>query len=154
MARLMRKTVRGHTHGYAVESKRVDGKPHIVWQRYLGKMEDIIARCTQGPSAFEPVVEEFGAVAALMAIAQRLDLEAIVARHLPQGRLQVPVGRYLLLASVNRVLAPCSKVQIGDGYERTLLRRLWSLPAAHFSSQRFPVPRQSATLHSRPHSVE
>ncbi len=137
MARLMRKTVRGHTYWYAVESKRVDGKPRIVWQRYLGKMEDIIARCTQGPGAYDVVVYEFGAIAAVLAIAQRLDLEAIITRHLPQGRQQVSLARYLLLASVNRVVAPCSKVQIGHWYEKTVLRRLWGLPGQHFSSQRF-----------------
>ena len=137
MARLMRKTVRGHTYWYAVESKRVDGKPRIVWQRYLGKMEDIIARCTQGPSAYDVVVYEFGAIAALLAIAKRLDFEAIVERHLPQGHQQVGSARYLLLASVNRVVAPCSKAQIGHWYEKTVLRRLWGLPSQHFSSQRF-----------------
>jgi transposase len=137
MARLMRKTVRGHTYWYAVESKRVDGKPRIVWQRYLGKMEDIIARCTQGPAAYDVLVYEFGAVAAVLAIAQRLQLEAIIDRHLPRGRQQVSIGRYLLLASINRVVAPCSKVQIGHWYEKTVLRRLWGLPSQHFSSQRF-----------------
>ncbi len=53
MARLMRKTVRGHEYWYAVESKRVTGNPRIVWQRYLGKMDDIIARCLQGPGAYD-----------------------------------------------------------------------------------------------------
>jgi len=136
-ARLMRKTVRGNVYWYAVESKRVDGKPRIVWQRYLGKMDDIIARCTQGPAAFEPVVYDFGSVAAALSIAQRLDLEAIVDRHVPQGRQEVGCGRYLLLAAINRIVAPKSKAQIGPWYEHTVLRRLWGLPAQHFTSQRF-----------------
>jgi hypothetical protein len=29
---------------YAVESNRVDGKPRIVRQRYLGKADEVIAR--------------------------------------------------------------------------------------------------------------
>jgi transposase len=137
MPRLMRKTVRGHTYWYAVESRRVGGKPRIVWQRYLGKMEDIIARCTQGPAAYDVVVYEFGAIAAVLAMAERLDLEAIVDRHVPRGHQEVGVGRYLLLAAINRVIAPRSKVQIGPWYERTVLRRLWGLPAHHFTSARF-----------------
>ena len=137
MARLMRKTVRGHEYWYAVESKRVNGKPRIVWQRYLGKMDDIIARCLQGPDAYDVDVYEFGAIAAVLSIAERLGLESIVDRHVPKGQQDVGVGRYLLLAAINRVVAPKSKAQIGDWYERTVLRRLWSLPAHHFTSQRF-----------------
>jgi transposase len=133
----MRKTIRGHVYWYAVESKRVDGKPRIVWQRYLGKLEDIIARCTEGPAAFDVEVYEFGAIAALLTIADRLGLEGIIQRHAPQGRQQVGAGKYLLLAAINRVVAPKSKTQIGPWYERTVLRRLWGLPAQHFTSQRF-----------------
>ena len=106
MARLVQKRVRGHAYWYAVESKRVDGKPRVVWQHYLGKSEDVIARCTQGPGAYDAVVYEFGAVAAVLAIAERLQLEQIVDAHLPPGRQSVGVGRYLLLAAINRVVAP------------------------------------------------
>ncbi len=137
MPRLMRKTVRGHEYWYAVESKRVNGKPRIVWQRYLGKMEDVVARCLQGPGAYDVVVYDFGAVAAVLAIAERLGLESIVDRHVPQGQQEVGVGRYLLLAAINRVVAAKSKAQIGGWYERTMLRRLWGLSAQHFTSQRF-----------------
>ena len=82
----MRKTIRGHAYWYAVESKRVNGKPRIVWQRYLGKMEDIIARCLDGPGAYDVVVYEFGAIAAVLSIAERLGLEGIVDRHVPKGQ--------------------------------------------------------------------
>ena len=111
MPRLVQKRVRGHPYWYAVESKRVDGKPRIVWQRYLGKAEDIIARCTQGPGAYDAEVYEFGAIAAVLAIADRLQWEQIIDRHLPPGRQSVGVGRYLLLAAINRVVAPKSKSQ-------------------------------------------
>jgi len=110
----MRKTVRGHQYGHAVESKRVNGKPRIVWQRYLGKMDDIIARCLQGPGAYDVVVNEFGAVAAMVFIAQRIGLEAIIDdRHVAKGKQVVSVGRYLLLATIHRAVAPRSKAQIG-----------------------------------------
>ena len=137
MPRLVQKHVRGHAYWYAVESRRIDGKPRVVWQRYLGKAEDIVARCTQGPAAYDAVVYEFGAVAAVLAIADRLQLQDIIDRHMPAGRQSVGVGRYLLLAAINRVVAPKSKSQIGDWYEDTVLRRLWLLPKHHFTSQRF-----------------
>jgi hypothetical protein len=42
MASLTKKKISGHIYYYARESKRIDGKPKIVWQKYLGKIEDII----------------------------------------------------------------------------------------------------------------
>ena len=40
---LQKKTIRGHPYWYARECQRVDGKPQIVWQKYLGRAEDIAA---------------------------------------------------------------------------------------------------------------
>jgi len=42
MASLTRKKISGQTYYYARESRRINGKPKIVWQKYLGKIEDII----------------------------------------------------------------------------------------------------------------
>jgi hypothetical protein len=74
----MKKKVRGYTYWYLVESKRVNGKPRIVWQQYLGKPEDIATRMAATPAAGDVVVAEFGAIAALLAIAKRIGLEEIV----------------------------------------------------------------------------
>lgn len=137
MASLVRKKIRGHLYWYAVESKRVDGKPRIVWQKYLGKTEDILRRLEDGFPETETVVYEFGAIAALLAIAERLDLEAMLNRSFPKRRQGLPVGRYLLLAAINRVVAPTSKAKIGAWYEETVLYRLWGTSAQEFSSQRF-----------------
>src|SRR6185503_8304902 len=47
MASLLKKTIRGKTYYYARECRRVDGKPKIVWQKYLGRADDIITALTQ-----------------------------------------------------------------------------------------------------------
>jgi hypothetical protein len=49
MASLTAKKIRGHTYYYARQCKRVDGKPKIVWQKYLGRAEDIVAALAQPP---------------------------------------------------------------------------------------------------------
>ena len=88
MASLIKKTVRGKPYYYARECQRVDGKPKIVWQKYLGRAENIIARCTATPAVPQPleaVVREFGAVMALYDLAQRLDLVGHVDRHVPKA---------------------------------------------------------------------
>ena len=131
---LIRKTVRKHQYWYLVESRRVNGKPRVVWQRYLGKAEDIAQKLT---ALRETEVYDFGAVAAVLAIAHRLDLEAIVDRHAAKRHQGMSVGRLILLAAVNRVVAPKSKAQIGAWYDQTVLRRLWGTPASALTSQAF-----------------
>ena len=42
MASIIKKIKKGHAYWYAVESQRVNGKPRIVWQKYLGKVKDIV----------------------------------------------------------------------------------------------------------------
>ena len=42
MASLTKKVIRGRAYYYARECKRVNGRPKIVWQKYLGRAEDII----------------------------------------------------------------------------------------------------------------
>lgn len=135
--RLTKKRVRGHIYWYLVESRRVDGKPRIVWQRYLGKADDLAARLVSSPTPGDVVVAEFGAIAALLAIANRLGLEEIIDTVVPKRHQGVSVGRYLLLAAINRVVAPKSKAQIGSWYEKTFLRRFWGVSSSFFTSQQF-----------------
>ena len=131
---LIRETVRNHQYWYLVESRRVDGKPRVVWQRYLGKAEDIAHKLA---AVRETEVYDFGAVAACLAVASTLDLEAAVNRHAHKRRQGIPIGRFILLAVVNRIVAPKSKAQIGSWYDTTVLRRLWGTPASAFTSQAF-----------------
>ena len=143
MASLVRKRIRGHTYYYARESQRIDGKPKIVWQKYLGRAPDIIAALTEPPSpgaAPQPsgaVVTDFAAVAALYDLSQRLRLVEWIDRHVPKKGAGPSVGLYLLVAALNRCVAPCSKASIGEWFEGTVLRRLLPLEARQLSSQRF-----------------
>jgi transposase len=144
MASLIRKTVHGKTYYYARECRRVDGKPKIVWQKYLGRADDIIATLTQSttPRSTTPekaVVTEFGAVVALYDTARRLRLVEHIDRHVPapRGPRGPSVGDFLLVAALNRCLDPRSKVQIAAWYRRTALRRLLDFRPEQLTSQRF-----------------
>ena len=139
MATIIHKIKKGRPYYYAVESARVAGKPRIVWQKYLGTVDAIVARAdqTRPPLPKETVIFEAGGVAALLRIAQRLDLLGLLNDVVPKRQQGPTVGHYLLLAAINRALAPCSKLAIGAWYDQTVLRRLWRFPVAAFSSQRF-----------------
>ena len=43
LAGLIKKIILGRAHYLARECRRVDGKPTIAWQKYLGRADDIIA---------------------------------------------------------------------------------------------------------------
>ena len=138
---LAKKLIRGHPYWYARECQRVDGKPRIVWQKYLGKADAIAAAMGAGaaapPRPRETVLAEFGAVAALYDLTQSLDLIATIDRHAGKRAQGVSVGTYLTLAALNRCVAPTSKARLGEWYQGTVLRRLLPVPPRALTSQRF-----------------
>ena len=144
MASIIKKTIRGRPYYYARECKRVEGKPKIVWQKYLGRAEDLIDALSgdRAPPPLpakptEALVTEFGAVAALYDLAQRLQLVEHIDRQVPKQGRGPTVGTYLLVAILNRCLAPCSKAGIAQWFQETALRRLVDIKAKQLSSQRF-----------------
>ena len=139
MASIIKKKKKGRWYYYAAESARVDGEPRIIWQKYLGTVDGIVKRAEQAapPKPKETVIFEAGGVAGLLGIAQRLGLVELIDGAAPKRDQGPSVGQYMVLAALNRALAPCSKAAIGDWYEETVLRRLWRLPKTAFSSQRF-----------------
>lgn len=141
MPSLTPKTIGGHTYYYARYCQRVDGKPKIVRQVYLGKIDDLVAAAEhsrQPPQPLETVVAAFADTAALFDIAQRLNLVQLLDSILPAKRHQgLSVGQYLLLAAINRAVAPTSKLQFADWYRQTVLTRLLPADPAALSSQNF-----------------
>ena len=69
-----------HTYYYLVESARVDGKPRIVSQEYLGTAEEVMAKLAGG-GAGEPVRsqhKQFGDLAAVWSVLQRLGVAEVI----------------------------------------------------------------------------
>ena len=140
MPSLTAKVIDGHTYYYARYCQRVDGKPKIVRQVYLGKIEDLVASTEQAHIPSQPLetqVASCGDIAALWDIAQRLDLVPLLDSLFPKRQQGLSCGQYLLLAALNRAIAPTSKVHLADWYRRTILTRLLPADPALLSSQNF-----------------
>lgn len=142
MASLTKKLIHGRPYYYLRECQRINGKPKVVWQQYLGSAEDLARRLSPDASTelapHKATVREFGASAACLAVAQQLDLVGIIDRHVPkQGEQGPSVGQYLLIALLNRCVAPRSKARIGAWYDTTVLPRLLRLRPTQLTSQRF-----------------
>jgi transposase len=128
------------TYYYLVESARVDGKPRIVSQQYLGSAEEVMARLAGDPAG-QPVRSQhkrFGAVAAVWSILDGLDVvglvDDVVPRHAHAG---ASVGTYLALAALNRVVDPCSKRAFADWWATTSGPRWVKVDTAALDHRRF-----------------
>lgn len=154
MASITKKIINGSPYYYARESQRVNGKPKIIWQKYLGKAEDIISalkgknktdsdtNSVPGPIPItapnEAIISQFGAVAALYDISKKWGMVEIIDSVVDKKKQGLSVGQYILIAAINRCVSPKSKSKIADWFWNTPLRR-W-LPVKHkkaLSSQRF-----------------
>jgi len=132
--------VRGRAYYSVVESRRINGKPRPVIVQYLGTAEKVLRLVQARQAAQRPKdahVRTFGGVAALLDLAQQLDLIGLIDAHLPKRAQGPSVGQYLVLAAINRCLAPTSKRGFWAWYHSTALERLLPLRPADLTSQRF-----------------
>jgi transposase len=139
MERLEAKQVKGHTYYYYSKWAWVDNRCRRVWQKYLGKLEDIVAAVQGGgPAPICAEVFQWGLSQALWQEATRAELVEHIDRHCPKRRQGLTTGQYLAIAAINRAISPRSKRSMWDWFCRTVLRR--HLPAASpaaLNSQRF-----------------
>jgi transposase len=128
MAYLVGKKQKGKTYYYLTESARVNGKPRIVSQRYLGSAEEIAQRLSEsGPG--EPDRSRhlaFGDLAAVWGVLDRLGVKEIIDEVVGSRRSDAAasVGTYIALATLNRVVAPCSKLAFAEWWETTAAERV------------------------------
>lgn len=150
MPSLITRRKKGHPYLYWVRSARVNGHPRIVEQVYLGPRDRVLQRIhdvfTTGSAAAPPELQrvqltEFGASAVFWTLVQELgvvDLINAVVPPPPLGkRTSLSVGHYLVLAALNRAIAPHSKRAFADWYTTTVGSRLWPVSAVALTSQRF-----------------
>src|SRR6202047_386377 len=139
MTSLVKKKKGNRLYYYLVESARVDGKPRIVHQAYLGTAEKL-AELIQERTAPVPRAaprRECGLPGALWLAAQHTGLWALLESLWPAPHSGPGPAHYLLLAAIHRICDPGPKTEVGAWYEKTLLASTWGFPAERFSSQAF-----------------
>ena len=143
MSSIIKKRRGGSTYLYAATSARVEGRPRIVEQVYLGTEDEVIARLTATPGG-DPGLPEtehrrFGDVAAVWGMLARLDAIAVIDSVVGGGQVSggVSVGTYLGMAALNRVCEPKSKRAFADWWTKTALGRITRIPTAALDHRRF-----------------
>jgi len=141
MASIIKRKKGNNYYYYVVECQRVNGKPRIVKQIYLGTIKRILQKFEQ-PLARPDVPEEvdhkdFGSIASLLSIAEKIGLAKIIDQHSKKRKQGISVGSYLLLGALNRAISPQSKSGIAAWYEETILPRILKIPTSLIDGKNF-----------------
>ena len=139
MASIVGKKKHNKTYYYVVTSGRVDGKPRITHQTYLGTAERLAELvCDKAaPIPLEATARHCGLPAALWQAARRSGALDALLSVWPAPAKGPSIPHFLLLAAFHRICAPGPKTAVADWYRDSVLADLWGFSPRHFSSQAF-----------------
>lgn len=140
MAFLQKKKIKGRVYYYLRENKRINGKPRLAWEIYLGSAERLKELYQKKEFNLPNKVRHyhFGEIAALLSIEKELGLAKIIDKYVPKKRNKdLSVGLYILLIVINRALDPKSKRGIAKWYRRGILQHLFKVSPSSLKSQNF-----------------
>ena len=139
MERLEVKTIHGRQYYYYSKWGWEDKKCRRIWQKYLGKLEDIVKAVEGGgPPPLYADVFQWGLPCALWKEVLRAQVVEVVDGLCPKRDQGLSTGQYLSIAAVNRAMQPKSKRSMWSWFSQTALVRF--LPEASknaLGSQRF-----------------
>jgi transposase len=131
----------GRTYYYLVESARVDGKPRIVSQQYLGSAAEVAAKLSGAGSGAGQVRSQhkrFGDLAAAWSVLDRLNIAPIIDEVVPRrADANVSIGTFVALACANRVVDPCSKLAFATWWDSTAGPRFTKIAASSLDHHAF-----------------
>jgi transposase len=141
VASLYKKVINGKPYWYLREMARVDGKPKMVSERYLGSAAQIEALLDAREAAVLPERTrhlDYGAVAAVWGLLDDLGVADLIDQHAPTvPGLALSPGKYLALAVLNRVVDPCSKSGFAHWWKTTAADRFTKIGASALDHRRF-----------------
>ncbi len=143
MAHFHVKTKKGRPYLYVREIARVNGKPKVVSQIYIGSPERVgqMVKGT-GPAAEAAKklkVEEFGALWLAAQADKGIDLVGIVDSVVERDKRETgpSVGEYFLYAVWNRMVRAVSKNSLAEWYQKTAVQQIRPVDLAALTSQRY-----------------
>ena len=145
------KKIGGKTYWYLREMARVEGRPKMVSERYVGSAADVAALLDAREQAVMPDRSRhlaFGDIAAVWAILEELGVVGIIDEAVGPGPSGLPLspGVYLALAALNRLVAPRSKAGIADWWKTTAGDRFTKISASALDHRRFWDAMHAVTL--------
>lgn len=154
MAHLHKKIKKGRPYYYIREMARVNGKPKVINQVYLGSVERILSMAAGQKNDLEKIqVQEFGALWLANLIEKEVGLAEIIDSVIPKSEKESgpSVGEYFLYAAFNRMVDACSKRAMPEWYKATAIQHIRPVDIDALDSDRFwkkwnRVDEQTITL--------
>lgn len=140
MAHIHKKLKKGRPYYYVRETARIDGKPKVVNQIYLGTIERILDLVQgKGFECKKLAAQEFGALWLANLIDTEVGLVALIDSVVARGRKEngPTVGEYFLYSVFNRMVDACSKRALPEWYEHTAIQSIRSVDLGQLDSKRF-----------------
>jgi len=131
----------GRPYLYVREIARVNGKPKVVSQVYVGSPERVV-KMAKGLLEAKPSrlkVEEFGALWAANEMDRDVDLAGIIDDVVPPDSRDKPpsIGEFFLYCVLNRMVQARSKSRLAEWYSRTAIQQIRPVMIAELNSQRY-----------------
>ena len=137
MASIISKRKGNKDYYYIAESARVNGKPRIVSQIYLGTI-DRIREMEAGhkikPERFS--ILEFGSTAAIYSILDEIGLINSVNRHV-DSKGKLTIGDYILITAISRAVHPVSHRRLPEWYSHSFMKIIYPSCKNMLSGQNF-----------------
>lgn len=139
MAHFHIKKKKGRPYLYVREFARIDGKPKVVSQIYIGSPERTAAMAQGIEEDVELRVEEYGSLWLANQIDRDIDLAGIIDAVIPRGdREKAPtVGEFFLYSVFNHMIESVSKRRLEEWYERTAVQQIRPVMIKELTSQRY-----------------
>ena len=140
MAHIHKKMKKGRPYYYVREIARVDGKPKVINQVYLGSPDRMLELATGKATLPNKIqAQEFGALWLANLIEKEIDIAGLVDKVVPQERdAKTPsVGEYFLYAIYNRMIGACSKRAMPGWYKQTAIQHIRPIQVDELTSQMF-----------------
>jgi transposase len=140
MAHLHKKVKKGRPYYYIREIARVDGKPTVVSQVYLGSLERMLEMASGKKEEYVKVQsQEYGALWLANLIDHDIDLVSLIDGVVPVGKSETgpTVGEYFLYAVFNRMIDSCSKRALPGWFRDTAIQLIRPVDVEELSSQRY-----------------
>lgn len=142
MPHIHKKVKKGKPYYYIREIKRVDGKPKVVNQIYLGTVDKLLTQFGQLKEEGQPTKidsKRFGALFLAHLFEKKLNTIGIMDSIIKRGsREKGPsIGEYFFFAWANRLVAPCSKNALEEWYQHTAIQEIMPIDLSNLTSQKY-----------------
>ncbi|MFA4955816.1 MAG: IS1634 family transposase [Candidatus Methanoperedens sp.] len=131
MVHFHKKEIKGNDYWYLRETKWIDGKSKVIWQKYLGTIEKIkeVFENNEKVPSIKVSSFEFGKTAAILRISEELEFCQCVNQNVTKKEIEgLSVGEYMLLIILGRTNGPLSKQATAEWFNESFLKFQWKFP--------------------------